>query len=148
MIELRPYRCGDYEGIVDKLRDNGYPRPKRELAVNVLQLVLDNVIEGDAVSAVTEDGSVIAVAVAYQCAPGVAEVSLMETVEIEKHGRRFYELSRQFLDSLPFHRVQAYCAVSFTRSYKYLRGLGFQCEGVLRAFAPDGTDVFIMGRIR
>ena len=148
MIKLRPYRIGDYEGIVNKLRDNGYPRPKQELAVNVFQLVVDNVIEGDAVSVVTEDESVIAVAVAYQCAPGVAEVCLMETPEIEKHGRRFYELSRQFLDSLPFHRVQAYCAVSFTRSYKYLRNLGFQCEGVMRAFALDGTDVFMMGRIK
>ncbi len=148
MINLRPYQTGDFEGIADRLRDNGYERPKQELAIRVLALVMDGTLAGEAVSVVDDDGSVVAVAVAYECAPGVAEVCLMETSGIEKHGRRFYELSNEFLDGLPFRRVQAYCAVPFTRSYKYLKNTGFTCEGVLRAFAPDGTDVFLMGRVK
>lgn len=147
MIELKPYQTGDYESIVHRLRNHEYDRPKGSLAEKALELIADGSITGDAVTAVCSDG-IVAVAVAYELAPGVADVCMMETDLIEKYPKAAYEASERWLSGLPFRRLQAYCHVTFTVSYRYLRGLGFTCEGVLRGMWPDGTDCFLMARLK
>lgn len=147
MIELKPYHIGDFESIVDRLRKHAYERPKGELTRKALELVADGSLTGDAVTAWSERG-IVAVAVAYEVSPGVAEVSLMETDLIEENPKAVYEASERWLASLAFRRIQAYCHVSFTVSYAYLRNLGFTCEGVLRGMWPDGSDCFMMARVK
>lgn len=146
MITLRDYRTGDYESICDRLRPHDYARASREFTLKAFDLVCDHSLNGSAVTAEI-DGEPIAVALAYEVAPGVAEVCLMETERIEEFPREAYEASERWLASLEFRRLQAYCNVSFTVSYRYLRNLGFVCEGVLRGFWPDGTDCFLMARL-
>lgn len=57
-------------------------------------------------------------------------------------------VARAILNACPLARVQAHAVVGFDLAHKWLDLLGFQREGLLRKFAPDGGDVLIFARVR
>lgn len=52
------------------------------------------------------------------------------------------------LDACPFRRVQATTESGFQRGDRFLRKLGFQPEGRLRAYGHDGQDHIIYGIVK
>jgi hypothetical protein len=61
-------------------------------------------------------------------------------------------VGRQWLDgrqALPaFRRLQAYIRCSEPWCESFARAMGFELEGVLRAWGPDGSDHALYGRVR
>mgnify|MGYP001003848099 CR=1 FL=1 len=45
-------------------------------------------------------------------------------------------------------RIQAIIADDNPRAVKLMRLAGFEVEGLLRAYSPDGKDCFILGRVK
>ncbi len=76
--------------------------------------------------------------------PGVAEVWVMLSYEVDKFPMRAYEVIAEGLKELiednDLWRVQAYGRVDFPEAHTLFRHLGFKVEGKARKYNPDGTD--------
>lgn len=51
------------------------------------------------------------------------------------------------LSALGVHRVEASAAVGWLPGRRWLELLGFECEGVMRAYGPDRRDFFRFARV-
>lgn len=66
-------------------------------------------------------------------------------------GKRFQVIHRavkRFLDVSPFRRIEANVDVGFEQGERWMKMLGFEYEGYLRAYRPDGADMLLFSRIR
>ena len=83
--------------------------------------------------------------------PGVGEVWLFLSYEVDKYPIRSYEVIRQGLEELIEHnnlwRVQAHGRIGFPAAHTLFRHLGFKVEGKEEMYAPDGTDCLLYARI-
>jgi hypothetical protein len=65
-------------------------------------------------------------------------------------GRRMLavdRVARRVLASCPTRRIQAHADLSFSPAMRWLKLLGFEFEGVLRAYSPDGRDMALFSRV-
>lgn len=66
-------------------------------------------------------------------------------------GRHFLKIHREvrkFLTKAPFRRIEATVDVGFQPGHRWMKMLGFEPEGYLKAFRPDGGDQIMYARIR
>lgn len=52
------------------------------------------------------------------------------------------------LDGCGFRRVECWVEVDFEAGHRWARMLGFEREGLMRSFSPDGRDHILYARIR
>ncbi len=85
---------------------------------------------------------------------GVGEVWLMLTADCKKYGIFgivAFEALRKKVDELieehKMRRVQATIRTDFPKAKKMIKALGFELEGIMRAYAPDGADVELYARL-
>lgn len=107
-------------------------------------------LEGQyAFTAMTDEGEVVAVG-------GVAELwenrGLAWTFIDERASQHFvalHKLVRDFLDMLPYRRIEAETSCDFTPGHRWLRMLGFEMEAErMRAFQPDGSDSALYAKVK
>jgi RimJ/RimL family protein N-acetyltransferase len=55
---------------------------------------------------------------------------------------------RAYLDEVPFRRIETLVRSDFKAGWRWAHLLGFQYEGTLRAFWPDGRDADLFARIK
>ncbi|MFY9350663.1 MAG: hypothetical protein WBL20_07740 [Sphingobium sp.] len=55
---------------------------------------------------------------------------------------------RDYLDGLPFRRIDMLVRAEFAPGHRWATRLGFAREGLLRAWRPDGGDMVMHARIR
>lgn len=71
---------------------------------------------------------------------------------LSKHsGPHFIEIHRavrKFLIHCPFIRVEAQVDVGFPEANRWMNMLGFELEGYMRAYRPDGADMLLYARVR
>lgn len=68
----------------------------------------------------------------------------------EAAGRRMVELHRAVLrcfEMHPFRRVETTVATHFEEGHRWARLLGFEREGTMRGYAPNGTDCDLYARV-
>lgn len=66
-------------------------------------------------------------------------------------GAHFIEIHRavrRFLIHCPFVRVEAQVDVGFPEANRWMNMLGFELEGYMRAYRPDGADMLLYARVR
>jgi hypothetical protein len=56
-------------------------------------------------------------------------------------------IAKELLDGLPFFRVEATVDVGFKQGIKWLTHMGFEIEGYLRKYRPDGKDMIMMAKV-
>jgi RimJ/RimL family protein N-acetyltransferase len=69
----------------------------------------------------------------------------------EVSGRWMLHLTRAVLRVIaecPARRIQAHADPKFAPAARWLQLLGFQQEGILRCFTPDGRDMAVFSRVR
>lgn len=69
----------------------------------------------------------------------------------EHAGRQFvaiYRAIRRFLDMHDARRVEATVDAGFEAGHRLMRLLGFEREGLMRAYLPDGRDCDLYARVR
>lgn len=54
----------------------------------------------------------------------------------------------RFLESVPYRRIEATVDVGFSAGHRWIRMLGFEVEGYMRAYRPDGADMLLYARVR
>lgn len=71
---------------------------------------------------------------------------------VSRHaGRHFMQMHRavqRFLNVSPYRRIEATVDVGFPEGEKWLKMLGFEREGLMRAYRPDGADMILFARVR
>lgn len=63
-----------------------------------------------------------------------------------RHPHCLHRAARRFISSLDYRRIEATCRGA--KACRWLEALGFQHEGTLRSWTPDGADFEIYARIR
>lgn len=53
-----------------------------------------------------------------------------------------------FLIYAPYRRIEANVDVGFKAGHKWIKMLGFEIEGLMKAYRPDGKDMFLYSRVR
>lgn len=62
--------------------------------------------------------------------------------------RRLHGMVRTVLERTPYRRIEATVDAGFTAGHRWMRLLGFEAEGTLRAYNPDGTDAVMYARVQ
>jgi RimJ/RimL family protein N-acetyltransferase len=81
---------------------------------------------------------------------GVGEAWLLLGKEAVKHR---IALCRVILEKLGgallrYHRIQAHARTDFSLTHMFLRKLGFQVEGLMKAYYPDRMDAILYSIVR
>lgn len=54
----------------------------------------------------------------------------------------------EFLDNAPYRRIEATVDVGFKQGHRWIKMLGFELEGYMKAYRPDGADMLLYARIK
>jgi RimJ/RimL family protein N-acetyltransferase len=54
----------------------------------------------------------------------------------------------RFLEWAPYRRIEATVDVGFEQGHRWIKMLGFEIEGYMRAYRPDGADMLLYARVR
>jgi len=94
---------------------------------------------------------VIGAAGVIRFCPGVGEAWALNSVHVLRYPKAFYRAVKEGLDEsierLKLHRVQAVVAANHPRAHRWIKALGFEFEGVMRAYGYNGDDYAIYGRV-
>jgi len=69
----------------------------------------------------------------------------------ERAGLHFiglHRVVRHYLNESSLKRIEATVDADFLAGHRWIRALGFEFEGVLRAYNPNGSDSVLYARIR
>jgi hypothetical protein len=84
--------------------------------------------------------------------PGVGEVWLILSYEVDKYPLRAYEIIRDGLAKLiednNLVRAQAWCRKGFGQAHSLFKHLGFEAEGIARKYTPDGVDCILYAKVK
>jgi hypothetical protein len=66
-------------------------------------------------------------------------------------GNDFIKVHRavdRFLNMSDFNRIEAYVDTTFGQGHRWIKKLGFEYEGTMRQFNPDGSDACLYARLK
>lgn len=64
------------------------------------------------------------------------------------HFVRIVRAMRHFLDLQDTRRIEAAVGANFEQGHRLMKMLGFEREGLMRAYLPNGQDAVLYGRVR
>jgi hypothetical protein len=71
---------------------------------------------------------------------------------ISKHIGKHFAFVHKYVDNFitcsGFRRVEATVDVGFEQGHRWMRMLGFELEGYMRAYRPDGKDMILYSKVR
>ena len=54
----------------------------------------------------------------------------------------------EFLDNAQYRRIEATVDVGFKQGHRWIKMLGFELEGYMSSYRPDGADMLLYARIK
>lgn len=136
MIDIVDYQPSHLENIVLKKCHDG-ERPKE--------------IRGNAITFLIA-GEPLAIFGWYLISPGVAQVWGLLSEKTQNHKKSFHKAVKLFLpysiQKLEIRRMQISVRCHFHQGWRWAKKLGFNCEGVMKQYGPDGIDCWLFSRIQ
>ena len=65
-----------------------------------------------------------------------------------RHFKAIHKAVQSFLIHAPFRRIEANVDIGFKAGHKWMNMLGFEVEGYMKAYRPDGADMILYARVR
>jgi len=97
------------------------------------------------------DQGIVAIAGVAPIMPGVGSAWMLGSALVYSYPKALYKATRAFLRAIEedwnLHRVQASTADNDQVAEKWLQHLGFEEEGIMRRYGPDGSDHKLYARI-
>ncbi|MBN1625499.1 MAG: hypothetical protein JW944_03155 [Deltaproteobacteria bacterium] len=97
------------------------------------------------------DGEIIAIGGIYELWPGVGEAFSIMSDTAFKYPKSLYchfKLNFGFgISHKKYTRIQSMVKVGFDAGVRFIERLGFEREGVMEKWGPDGCDYYIYKRI-
>lgn len=83
---------------------------------------------------------------------GVGEGWVILSPEVVHHKIKVCRAIRKYLEKIVrennLHRVQAHVSCDFEAAINFVESLGFELEGRMKKFYPEGTDCFLYALLR
>lgn len=61
---------------------------------------------------------------------------------------RMHFAAKRWLETVDWRRLEAHCDARYLQAHRWLYLLGFECEGPLKSYTPDGQDCLRFARVR
>ncbi len=109
-----------------------------------------HMLEGQfAFTAVSDDDEVIAVGGVTELWENRALAWSFIDARAGKHFVALHKLVQDFLDMVPYRRIEAETSCDFAPGHRWLRILGFHMEAErMKAFQPDGSDSALYAKVK
>tara|TARA_Y100000310_G_scaffold74344_1_gene70458 strand:- start:218 stop:667 length:450 start_codon:yes stop_codon:yes gene_type:complete len=143
IVEFVPEHADDLWEREDSLATAERGLMKREIIVNMARA-------GHAFSLLTK-GHLIAAGGIFPIWDGFGEAWFIPSNLIKAHKRQVIEQLREHVERLSredgYRRLQATARTDFAVGQRFLEFLGFEREGRLRKYGPDGADHYLYARL-
>lgn len=139
---VRPWEIGDTEKV--ELQDS------QRYVQNLFNLSADLSFfsENDHCFTFEHDGEILAIAL---CAPlweGRAEATMLISKDAGKHFKFIHKRIVEIMDNLDYRRYEATVDIGFKEGHRWMKLLGFEIEGYMRKYRPDGADMVLYARVK
>lgn len=94
------------------------------------------------------EGSVIAMGGTIPIWENRAQAWMLLSNASSRHMLAIHKAVRNHLIKSPFTRIEATVDIGFKEGVRWMKMLGFELEGLMRAYRPDGKDMLLFARIR
>ncbi len=64
------------------------------------------------------------------------------------HFIKLHRIARNLFNSFDFRRIEATVDVNFKQGHRWMKMLGFEPEGYMKAYTPTGGDQILYARVR
>lgn len=98
--------------------------------------------------ALVHEGDVLGCYGAQAIWAGRAVVWTLLSDQSQRYMLTFHRIAKGFLAQLPVRRVEAYVASGFEQGVHWVDMLGFEYEGCMRGFFPNGEDAQLYARVK
>ena len=88
----------------------------------------------------SDDGIIMACAGVHTFWEGYGLCWAFVSAKVKPHMSALVWVMKDFLERVPFHRLEAAVDVDFRNGHRLMRALGFQREGVMRKYTVDKRD--------
>ena len=139
---VRPWQLGDTERLLLQPAQE-YMRSFREFGADFTELSND----GLAWTA-EDDGEILGIAGLIVQWENRATAWALVSAGAGKRFVRIHAAVKRFLDVAPFRRIEASVDVGFIEGMRWMEMLGFEYEGLMVAYRPDGADMLLYARIK
>mgnify|MGYP003149623582 CR=1 FL=1 len=120
--------------LLGKIPVNSAPHPAARHAVSVIR-----------------NGHLIGAGGIYPVWDGLGEAWVLPSEQVARYKKSFVRLIREGIDRMTaefeFRRVQATARADAQTAQRFLEFLGFEREGLLRAYGPDGADHVLFAKL-
>lgn len=94
------------------------------------------------------DGKVLAMGGIIPIWQGRGQAWMLISKEAGKHFFHIHKAVKKELIKSPYRRVEATVDVGFAEGVRWMKMLGFEMEGYMKAYRPDGADMLMFARVR
>ena len=140
MIEIRPLERGD----IEKVKSDPLEKAVKDYP--------DLIAPSDYCHTALWDGEVVGVGGVIIYWEGVGEVWILLSPKIRKFPIQMVRCIRKMYEKhstdRSFRRLQCVVSIDFPQGQKMVESLGFEKEGLLRKYLPEGTDAWMYSIIR
>lgn len=109
-----------------------------------------NLVSGDLVFTFLFDDEPIAILGGIPILPGVMQLWGLVSDSVKKCPITFHKvvkrMSEEYLKG-NYQRLQMTVRSDHPEGSKWARALGFQCEGIMRKYGPDGSDYLMFSKV-
>lgn len=64
------------------------------------------------------------------------------------HFAHIHKAVRRYLVHAPYRRIETTVDIGFPQGVRWMKMLGFELEGYMKAYRPDGEDMLLFARVR
>lgn len=104
--------------------------------------------QGLAWTAESDDGQILAIAGVEPQWENRAIAFALISGAAGPYFRAIHSAVAAFLDHTPYRRIEATVDVGFEQGHRWIKMLGFEIEGYMKAYRPDGADMLLYARVR
>jgi RimJ/RimL family protein N-acetyltransferase len=138
---VRPWQLGD----TDKLKLQ--PAQEYMSGWNILSADLTDLSEAGLAWTAEHDGVILGIAGLAPQWENRASAWALISDAAGPHFRKFHGAVSRFLVMSNYRRIEATVDVGFEAGHRWMKMLGFEHEGLLRAYRPDGADMHLYARV-
>lgn len=94
------------------------------------------------------EGRIILIGGLIEVAPGRAEAWTIISEHAGVHMVRLSRMVKRYLDGGPFRRIEANVRSDFAPGIRWANMMGFEMEGLMKQYSPNGADHYLYARVR
>jgi hypothetical protein len=117
----------------------------------IFDIAAAEALKGQAISVISSNEEILAIIGYLGINDGAVELWALTSKLCSKYSLAFHRTLKKhleiFIKANNLRRVQMTVSQDYSEGIKWAKALGFEPEGILRKYGPDGSDYIMMGRV-